>query len=386
MRGHIVKRYKSSYTIYLNLGRDPVTGKRKQLVVSVKGTKRQAEQKLADLIHGMDIGNYIKPNKVTLGEFLGRWMKDYVWRKLSPRVAEGYDTIVRCHLIPKLGSIYLTQLRTDHLQTYYSETLAAGRVDKTGGLSAQTLVHHHTILHKALEDAIEQGLLFRNVASLDSAKPPPAEHREMLVWSEDELVTFIQAAKKTPYYALFYVVLFTGMRRSEFMALRWSDIDLTTNQLSVARTLHQLRDGTLIYRDTKTTKSRRTIALTPSTVKLLEEYRKTQEAKRAALHMQPLKSDDLVFCKPDGSELRPNTISRAWVDLAVRAGVKRIRLHDARHTHASIMLKQGTPAKVVQERLGHANVGITLDTYSHVAPGMQEDAALRFDDIARGKL
>ncbi len=164
------------------------------------------------------------------------------------------------------------------------------------------------------------------------------------------------------------------------MAIRWSDVDLILCQLSVTRALHQLQDGSLIFRQPKTVKGRRLISLSPSTAFVLREHREQQERMRQELG-STLTEDDLVFCQADGKPLLPNSVSHAWTKLANRTGQKGIRLHDARHTHASLMLKQGVHPKIVQEMLGHASIQITLDTYSHVAPGMQQDAANRFDDI-----
>jgi integrase len=377
MRGHIVKRYKNSYTVVLNLGIDPTTGKRKQQWLSVKGTKKEAEHKLADLLHQLDTGTFMKPGKTTLREYLERWLKDYVWPNLAPRTAEGYESIIRQHLIPQLGNITLTQLKPEHLQKYYSEILCSGRCKSASSLSAQTVRHHHTALHKALQTAVEWGLLSRNVA--DAVRPPRAERPEMHTWGEDDISHFLEATKNTPYYALFYTALFTGMRRSELLALRWQDIDFILSQVYVSRSLHQLRDGNFVFRSPKTAKGRRTVALPPSAILVLNEHREKQELERAMLG-KLLTDDDLVFSHLDGKPIRPNTITRAWTTLATRAGLKVIRLHDARHTHASIMLKQGIHPKIVQERLGHSSIAITLDTYSHVSPGLQEAAAKRFDD------
>jgi integrase len=377
MRGHIIKRYEDSYNIVLNLGTDPATGKRKQQWFTVKGTKKEAEKKLADMLHQLDTGTFMKPSKTILAEYLKRWLKDYAWPYLAPRTAEGYESIIRQHLIPKLGNIILTQLKPEHLQKYYSEMLHSGRCDGSCGLSAQTVRHHHTALHKALQTAVEWGLLSRNAA--DAVRPPHAERSEMHTWNEDDITRFLESAKDTPYYALFYTALFTGMRRSEFLALKWSDIDLLLCQVYVNRSLHQLRDGSIVYRAPKTAKGRRMIALSPSTTLVLREHKEQQEATRAQLETL-LNDDDLVFSTVDGKPLRPNTITRAWTMLAARTGLKVIRLHDARHTHASIMLKQGIHPKIVQERLGHSSIAITLDTYSHVSPGLQEAAAKRFDE------
>jgi integrase len=193
------------------------------------------------------------------------------------------------------------------------------------------------------------------------------------------MCSLIEVAKDSPYYTLFFTALYTGMRRSEMLALRWQDIDFIFSQVSVSRSLHQLKDGSYIFTQPKSAKSRRTIALSPSAILTLQENKEKQEATKDKLGV-PLKDDDLVFSTPEGKPLRPNTVSRAWNMLAARAGVRVIRFHDARHTHASILLKQGVHPKVVQERLGHSTISTTLDTYSHVAPGLQEAAAKRFDD------
>jgi integrase len=378
MRGHIIKRYKNSYTIVLNLGRDPSTGKSKQQWFSVKGTKKDAEKRLSELLHQRDTGTFMKPGKTTLGDFLERWLKDYVWPNLAPRTAEGYETIIRRQLIPQLGHITLTQLKPEHLQKYYADRLANGRCDGKGGLSPLTVRHHHMTLHCALENAVRLGLLSRNPA--DAVSPPRYQRSEIHTLNEDDIHILLEAAKSTPYYALFHLALFTGMRRSELLALRWCDVDLLLCQVYVSRTLHRLRDGSIIYGTPKTAKGRRMIALSPSAVLVLKEHKVQQEEHRAMMEI-PLKDDDLIFSHPDGKPLLPDTVSHAWVKLVKRVGLGGVRLHDARHSHASLMLKQGVHPKIVQERLGHASIQITLDTYSHVAPGLQEAAAARFDEL-----
>ena len=383
MRGHIIKRYKGSYTIVLNMGVDPATGKRKQQWVSVKGNKREAEKRLAELLHQIDTGTFMKPGKTNLAEYLEQWLKDYVWPNLAPRTAEGYESIVRRHLIPQLGNIILTQLKPSHLQSFYSESLSKGRCDGRGmTLSPQTVRHHHTALHKALETAVEWGLLSRNVA--DAVKPPHVEHSDMQVWGENDVTQFLEAARSTPYYALFYTALFTGMRRSELLALRWRDIDFILGQIYVSRSLHQLKDRSFVFRSPKTAKGRRTVALPPSAVLVLNEHQNEQKLERVLLGMS-LTDDALVFSGIEGNPSRPNSITRAWTSLVSHAGLKAIRLHDARHTHASLMLKQGIHPKIVQERLGHATIAVTLDTYSHVTPGLQEAAAERFDEFINSR-
>ena len=378
MRGHIVKRGKDSYSIAISTGKDATTGKYKYQWITVRGTKKDAEKKLAEVLHQLDYGTFIKPGKITLAEYLERWLRDYVWPNLAPRTAEGYEHIIRRHIIPSLGSMTLTQLKPEHLQMYYSEKLSGGRCDGKGGLSPKTVRHHHVTLHDALEHAVKMGLLNRNVG--DAVSPPRCQRSQWQTLSELDISTFLEAAKGTPYYVLFYLALFTGMRRSELLALRWCDVDLLLCQAHITRTLHHLRTGEIVIRVPKSTKGRRMVSLSPSTALLLQEHRDKQEAQGAMLGV-PLKDDDLVFSDLEGKPLLPDTVTHAWVKLVRRTGLKGIRLHDARHTHASLMLKQGVHPKIVQERLGHASIQITLDTYSHVVPGLQEAAAAGFDKM-----
>jgi integrase len=353
MRGHIRKRG-NNYTIILNLGRDPATGKRKQQWVSGGRTKREAEKRLSELLYSMDTGGFVKPTKLSVANFLEQWLEDNK-HNLSPRSYERYEGIIRNHIIPGLGNISLTRLKPEHLQNHYKAELDRG-------LSART---------------VKWGLLSRNVA--DAVSPPKVHNPDIQIWDEDEIKRFLESAKGSPYYDLFYVALFTGMRRSELLALRWQDVDLILSQIYVNRSMHHLKDGSYIFTEPKSDKSRRTIALPPSATLRLSEYREKLEQQYAMLGTQ-LTDDCLVFCHLDGRPLRPNTVTRAWTNLAAHAGLKVIRLHDARHTHASIMLKQGIHPKIVQERLGHSSIQITLDIYSHLAPGLQDAAAKRFDE------
>ena len=378
MRGHIVKRGKDSYSVVISLGTDPATGKRRQQWVTTKGTKRDAERRLGEVLHQLDTGAFMRPGKISVADYLKKWLTDYAKPNLAPRSVEGYQTIISQHLIPRLGAILLTQLKPEHIQNYYAGCLTSGRCDASGGLNPLTVRHHHMVLHKALQTAVEWGLIIRNPA--DGVKPPRGQPKEMTTLTEDDMRIFLEAAKKTPYYALFYTALFTGMRRSEILALRWCDTDLLLCQISVTRTLHHLKDGSYVYRQPKSAKGRRSIALSPSTAVVFREHREKIEAERLFLGLPALQESDLVFAHYDGSPLRPNTVTRAWSNLAKKCGVKASRFHDARHSHASLMLKQGVHPKVVQERLGHATIAVTLDTYSHVAPGLQELAAQRFDD------
>jgi integrase len=369
MRGHIKKRGKDSYSVVVSVGRDPGTGKYKYQWLTVQGTKRDAERRLSEVLHQLDSGSFVKPGKVTVAEYLGRWLEEYAKPNLSPRGYERYAGVVRRYLIPEMGNVQLTRLKPEHIQKHYSCL-------QSKGLSAGTVRYHHAVIHKALQTAVKWGMLGRNVA--DGVDAPRSRRNDMQTWDDFEVRHFLEAARSSPYYALFHTALFTGMRRSELLALQWRDIDLY--EIHVSRSLHQLRDGSYVFTQPKSAKSRRTIALSPSSVLTLMEHKEKQAGVQAVLGAS-LKQDDLVFSTGEGRPLRPNTITRAWAVMAKKAGVKPIRLHDARHTHASLMLKQGVHPKIVQERLGHASIQMTLDTYSHVAPGLQQAAAEAFDRV-----
>jgi len=371
MRGHITKRGKNSYSIAISLGKDSSTGKYKQQWVSVKGTKKDTEKRLSELLHQLDNGTFISPGKTTLEEYLIKWLSDYAKPNLSPRSFERYAGIIKKHITPDMGNIPLTQLKSEHLQKHYSTIL-------NSGLSARTVRYHHAVLHKALQTAVKWGVLSHNVA--DGVDIPRIRRNEMQTWDEYEIARFLEATANNVYYPLFHTAIYTGMRRSELLALRWQDVDFIYCQVYVSRSLHHLKDGQYIFTEPKSLKSRRTIALSPSAIITLRQHQEKQRLERTVLGLE-LKESDLVFGTLDGKPLRPNTVTYAWARLAAKAGVKVIRFHDARHTHASLMLKQGIHPKIVQERLGHSSIQMTLDTYSHVAPGLQQAAAEGFDKM-----
>ncbi|MFC1998852.1 tyrosine-type recombinase/integrase [Chloroflexota bacterium] len=353
------------------MGTDPLTGRYKQVVITVKGTKKDAEKRLAELLYQHDKGMSVTQTKTTLGEFLLKWLDDYAKTHLSPRGFDRYQGIIEKHIIPALGRIKLTKLKPEHLQKHYTDKLKEG-------LSTSTVRYQHAVIHIALQTAVKWGLANRNVA--DAVDPPRKQRKEMETWSEEEVKQFIASVKDTPYYALFCTNLFTGMRRSELLALRWQDVDFIYSKIYINRGLHQRSDGTYVFADTKSEKSRRAIDIYGFIYRVLKEHKEIHESKAIILG-RFLKEDDLVFSNIEGKPFRPNTVTRAWATLATQCGLKVIRFHDARHTHASLLLKQGIPTKVVQERLGHSSSQITLDIYSHVAPGMQMDAAKAFDQL-----
>ena len=201
----------------------------------------------------------------------------------------------------------------------------------------------------------------------------------MRALTPEDVHRLLDACRDTPWHPMTHTLIWTGLRRSECLGLRWEDVDLEFASLRVVQVLHQLKDGTFVFQEPKTTKGRRAVALSPASCLLMRAHREQREAD-AELLGQQLTRGTLVFSHVDGSPRAPATLTHAFRKLADRIGLRGVRLHDLRHTHASLLLRQGVHPKIVSERLGHANIQITLDTYSHLLPGLQEAAALKFDD------
>jgi integrase len=381
MRGHIRQRGKTSWAIVLELGHD-AEGKRKQKWHSGFKTRKDAQAELARLMHEMNTGAYIEPSRLTFGDYLDRWLADYARIKVSAKTFERYTEIVRLHLKPALVHHPLAKLQPLHIQAYYATALQSGRKDGKGGLSAQTVLHHHRVLREALQQAVRWLLLARNPA--DAVEPPRPANRQIRVLDETETARLLRAVADTKYYVPSLLAVSTGMRRGEILALRWDEIDLDAGTLAVRQTLEQTRAG-LAFKQPKTQKSRRLVALPPLTVDALRRHRVEQTEHRLALG--PMYNDQgLVFPQRDGALWNPNTFSACFIPLADRAGLGGLRFHDLRHSHATQLLRQGVHPKIVSERLGHSTIGITLDVYSHVVPGMQEEAARKTDAALRAAL
>jgi len=365
-RGSIEDRGNGSFRVHVSLTEN---GIRKQITRTAHSPE-QAEKLRTKLMHQKDEGILEQQPKGTLSEYLSRWFGEYVESNLSPSTVKGYQYIIDTHISKTLGKLTLKNVRPENLQSYYADKLKAG-------LSATSVRHHHTLLHTAFKHAVQWGLMPRNPA--DAVKAPRSRKPEMHTLSESEVETVLQHAT-VQYYPLFYLGLFTGLRQGELLALRWSDIDLLGAEMSVSRSVVPLKGGGYVIKDTKTAKSRRTVALSPSTCQVLREHMEKQMSNYSRLGLT-FDNNTLLFCHTDNSPLKANSVSGAWRTLMKRLAIKNIRFHDMRHTMATTMLRAGVHPKIVQERLGHSSIVITLDTYSHVAPGLQHAAANKLDDI-----
>lgn len=368
MRGHIRKRG-NTWAVVVDHGQDE-DGKRRQKWHSGYRTKRDAERALTEILSRISAGTYMDPGRQTTADYLREWLTA-IKGTIRPGTWTSYRTNVERHVIPRVGARELRLLGASQLNALYAELLESGRCDNEGGLSTRTVRYTHTILHRALRDAVRWGKLARNPADL--ADPPKSRTPELKVWERDELRRFLTTVKEDRLYAAWLLVATTGLRRGELFGLRWSDLDLDAGRASIRQTLSSV-GGKLTFSTPKTAKSRRSIALDPATVIALRRHRDNQDKERATW-AEVYADLDLVFCRQDGSPLRPDTITRRFHQLSREAGVPPVRLHDVRHTYASIGLAAGMHPKVMAERLGHATVGITLDTYSHVVPALAEQAA-----------
>jgi integrase len=283
--------------------------------------------------------------------------------------------LVEAYIVPRLGSTPLQSLTPAKLNAFYADLLESGAVKTGGKLSARTVRYTHTILRKALSEAVRWSLLTRNIA--DQADPPrerSGSRTQMRVWSAIELRAFLDHVADDRLSAAYFLAATTGMRRGEVLGLRWRDLDLDAGRLGISQTLITV-DYEMRFSTPKTDRGRRSVALDPMTVTALRAHRTRQlEERLAASCYQDI---DLVFAREDGAPFHPDRFSDLFDQYVRKAGLPRIRLHDLRHTHATLALSAGVHPKVVSERLGHSSVSITLDVYSHAIPAMQEDAAAK---------
>jgi integrase len=371
MRGSVVKRG-NIYSIVVELDRDPITNKRRQKWHSGFRTKRDAERALTEIVAAVHAGTYSEPTKQTFSEFVREWLIA-IKPTIRPSTHHRYSRNLTLHVLPVLGSVQLRHIDAGMLNALYASLLADGRKNYAGGgLSPRSVQYVHAIIHRALRDAVKWGRLARNPA--EAADPPKAASRpESATWTADELRTFLERTRTSRFAAAYHLIATTGMRRGEALGLRWRDLDLDNGKASIRQTVIAIRHAVMIGTP-KTAKGRRTVTLDSGTVAALREHRKRQAAER--LLMGAGWTDlDLVFCHPDGTMVHPERFSRGFLETVARIGLPRIRLHDLRHGWATMALQAGIHPKVVQERLGHANISITLDTYSHVTAGVHEDAA-----------
>jgi integrase len=352
------------YEVVVDLGPGP-DGKRRQRSKSFK-TKKEAQAHLAAWRVEIDKGAAVDRSQQTVAQLLVYWLDTYARHNVRAKTLEDYERTIRVHIIPALGVVPVQKLTPDQLQSFYSDKLAAGCGKRTVELC-------HLRLSQALKMAVELGFVARNVAQ--AVKPPRARAREMQTWDAAEVQRFLQEVAQSPYGPIWAVVLATGMRRGEVLGLRWQDVDFERRVLHVRQSVTPV-GGAAQIGPTKNNRRRDIHAIHPSVLAALREHKAAQNERRlllgAAWH-----DHDLVFPTSIGTPINPNNLVRDYNRLVERAGVRRIRIHDQRHTHASLMLQMGIDVKVVSERLGHARTSTTMDIYAHVTSRQHVEAGDR---------
>jgi integrase len=351
--------YMARYTV-----QTPTGPKRKTLYGK---TRREVDEKLTAAKADWDRGLLFDADSLTVGRYLERWLADSVRDTVKAITYETYERLMRLHLIPTLGRVKLKNLTPTHVRGLYREKLDSG-------LSPSSVQRIHALLHKALTQAVNDGLIPRNAT--DPVKPPRQSRKEMKTLTPEQAHVFLEAAKDDRLGALYIVAIHTGLRQGELLGISWDDVDLEAGTLSVHRTLSGAKGGPK-FTTPKNNRTRR-VRLTLQAAEALRDHRKRQLEERMSL-AGLWQDHGLVFCSTVGTPLsRHNVHKRSFKPLLERAGLPHtVRFHDLRHTFATLMASSGGHAKVVQEMLGHASINITLDLYSHVLPDMQEDAVYR---------
>ena len=360
MRG-TVERYGKGWRYRVELPRAE-TGRRRYSTKAGFSTEGDARRALNRVLVDIDDGVHVDRNAITVGDYLDEWL-DRAAVDLRPTTMVGYRRSAGL-ISGEIGRVPLQKLTPIAVEKAYLRLIEGGRARKT-------VRNVHGVLRRALGDAERLGLVNRNAAA--AAKAPSDVKSERPTWSPDELSSFLRSAVDDPLYAAMVLFATTGLRRGEVCGLRWDNVDLETGELFVVTT-RTTAGPVVIDGTTKTPKSRRRVSLDPATIKVLRAHKAAQA--KAQLQAGPVwESEGHVFTLDDGRPLHPDQLSKTFRRLADRCELPRIRLHDLRHTYATLGLRAGVHPKVMSERLGHATVGVTLDLYSHVAPSLDRDAA-----------
>ncbi|EKS28230.1 site-specific integrase [Afipia felis] len=376
MKGHIQQRGKSSFRLKFDAGRDERTGKRKTQFVTFRGTKRQAQNKLAELIASVAQEKYIEPTKVTVAEYV----RDRVaqWEaagEISPRTADRYRELVENQIVPHLGAKLLQKIRADDIEVWHTTLRTSGRAKGNGGLAPRTIGHAHRVLGKALRNAVRFDLITKNVTGLQVA--PKVDDEEMVIVRD--VPALIDKLRGKTLFPLAMIALFTGMRIGEALALRWGRIDLDRKVIEVREAIEETRAHGIRIKAPKTKAGRRDISMPDFLVDVLRELRTSRLELRMALGLGKLPDDALLFAELDGSLPSQKYYSKAWSDLAVG-----VPFHGLRHTHASQLIDAGVDIVTLSKRLGHAKPDITLRIYAHLFRKDDSKAAAAINAVFNG--
>ena len=376
--GTIRQRPDGRWEARFTVGRDPGTGK--QIQRSVYGsTQKEVRQKLAQAVAEVDNGTYQAPSKMTVGQWLDIWQKDYLGG-VKPFTAQGYEKNVRVYIKPALGAIKLDALNAHTVQKFIND-MGKPHEDKPP-LSPKTVRNAHGVLHKALQQAVKVGYIRFNPA--DACELPRLERKEINPLDSDAMAAFMRAIGGHRFEAIYLTMLFTGMRRGEAFGLLWDCVDLDKGTIRIDRQLQNIpgRPGEFRLISTKNGKGR-TITAAPFVVELLKKHRARQLRDR--LKSGPLWQDHgYVFCNEVGEHLSPSTVYHNYKEIVASIGLPDLRLHDLRHSYAVASLRAGDDVKTVQSNMGHHTAAFTLDVYGHVTEEMKRASADRMEAYIKG--
>jgi len=378
-RGHVYKRG-GGWTYVLDVS---LPGqRRRQRSKGGYRTKRDALAALNEAQGALQRGLYVEPSKLSVKTFLLDHWLPAVEAGLRHSTLQGYRGAIRTYVISRLGETRLQALTPDQLNAFYGELLRKGRKDGKSGLSPKTVHNVHVMLHKALHDAVRWGYLPRNVAEFSDPPRQTSSGKTMRTWTPEELRSFFAFVESDALYAAWVLSASTGMRRGEVLGLRWQDIDFDRRRLAIRQTIISI-DYQVEISEPKTARGRRSVALDTGTVTALKAHRAAQNQEKLKLG-EAYQDMGLVFCRADGTPVHPDRFTQMFDKHVKASGLPRIRLHDLRHTHATLALAAGIHPKVVSERLGHSTVAFTMDVYSHAIPSMEAEAAETIANLVRG--
>jgi integrase len=332
-------------------------------------TKYEVQEELKTILREQQQGLPIKSDRQTVGRFLDGWLEG-IKASVRPRTHDSYNQIIKLYLKPAVGDVLLQKLTAQHVQGLMNDRL-------TAGLSPRSVQYCFAVLRRALNQAVKWDLVPRNVALL--AEPPKVERKQIHPFTPEESRAFLEAVKGDRLEALYSVALAIGLREGEALALRWSDVDFDNGTLAIRHTLQKSIEGAPILAEPKTDRSRRTIKLPAVAVAALLRHRALQTEERR--ECERWQDHDLVFTSPIGTALDPSNLIKQFHAILRAADLRQIRFHDLRHTAATLLLAQGVHPRLVMDLLGHSQISLTLDTYSHVIPQMREQVADQMDAI-----
>ncbi|MBA3356441.1 MAG: site-specific integrase [Pyrinomonadaceae bacterium] len=375
MAGQIIKRGDKTWCVRVFTGRDG-NGNRRYMNKTIRGNKKDAETYLSTTLTNISGGTFIEPVKLTVEEYLDKWLATAAKARLRERTHDDYTEKLKRYIRPVIGKLKLSDVRPLDVQLIY--TAMAER-----DLSPRTVRYTHAILSSALKQAVRWNMLARNPC--EAVELPRMERKEMQALSPEEAGRFLANAKEDEYGALFAFALASGMRPEEYLALKWSDVDLEARSATVSRTLVWRKGGGWFFGEPKTTRSRRTVPFPEPIAKALKTHKLKQAETKLRLGAS-YAPESLVFCTSEGKPLNlRNLTQRHFKPILKHAELpESFRLYDLRHTCATLLLGANEHPKIVSERLGHASITLTLDTYSHVLPSMQQGASDKLERILFG--